>query len=150
MQGLWVVIIALVCPEKGIIMIPAIWRSFRALPLWVQFWVAVILMPVNMIAAIFYTAPNGLLIAVMAIGAMALNGIVMLIERGFSKSMALPHVLIWTPMVVLIGWMLQSGAVDGIYAQFLWILLVVDLISLAFDYKDTRDWFRGDRAVAGS
>jgi hypothetical protein len=131
-------------------MILAIWRSFRALPFWVQFWVAVILVPVNMIAAIFYTAPNGVLIAVLAIGAMALNGVIMLIERGFSKAMALPHVLIWTPMVFLILWMLQSGAVDGIYAQFLWILLVVDLISLGFDYKDTRDWLRGERAVAGA
>ncbi len=129
-------------------MILAIWRSFRALPTWVQFWVAVILVPVNMIAAIFYTAPGGLLIAVLAIGAMALNGVIMLIERGFSKAMALPHVLIWTPMVVLIVWKLQSGAVDGIYAQYLWLLLVVDLVSLGLDFKDTRDWFRGNKSVA--
>jgi hypothetical protein len=131
-------------------MILAIWRSFRALPSWVQVWVAGILVPVNMIAAIFYTAPNGVLIAVLAIGAMALNGVIMLIERGFSKAMALPHVLIWTPMVFLIVWMQQSGAVDGIYAQFLWLLLVVDLISLGFDFKDTRDWFRGEKSIAGS
>jgi hypothetical protein len=29
-------------------------------------------------------------------------------------------------------------------------LLVVDLISLGFDFKDTRDWFRGEKSIAGS
>lgn len=124
-----------------------IWRSFRRMPLWVQIWVAFILVPVNMAALVFVQAPGGVLIAVLAIGAMALNLPIMLAERGFSKAMALPHVLLWVPLlVVLMG---QLGdAPEGVLGRFLWLLFAVDLISLGFDVPDALKWLRGDRAIA--
>jgi len=130
-------------------MVLQIWASFRALPGWVQVWVFLILVPVNVASLWFWTAPNGMLIAVLANGAMALNGPIMLMDRGFSKAMALPHVVIWTPLVIWLIWLLSSGQVGGIFAAYLWVLLVVDVVSLVFDFKDARDWLRGDRAVAG-
>lgn len=41
-------------------------------------------------------------------------------------------------------------AATGSYHVFLTVLLVTDLISLAFDYNDARRWLRGDRGVAAS
>ncbi len=124
------------------------WQSYRRLPLWVQIWVALILVPVNAASLAFSAAPMGAWVAIMAVGAMLLNGMIMLVERGFSKMMALPHVVIWTPLVVLILWLLAQGDLAPGYASYLMLLLGIDLFSLALDYSDTVKWLRGDRHIA--
>lgn len=128
-------------------MIPAIWNSFRRLPLWVQLWVAVILVPVNAASLLWWHAPMGIWVAAMAVGAMLLNGALMLIERGFSKLMALPHVLIWTPLLGLVLWLLTQEIAPG-YRRYLIVLLAVDTVSLVLDYRDLRAWWNGARRVA--
>jgi len=129
-------------------MILDIWQSYRRMPLWVQLWVALILVPMNAASLLFWGAPMGAWVTILAVGAMLLNGVIMLVERGFSKMMALPHVMIWTPLVVLILWLLSWGDLTQGYARYLVILLVVDLISLALDYADTVKWLRGERHIA--
>ncbi|EAQ25105.1 hypothetical protein [Roseovarius sp. 217] len=128
-------------------MILEIWQSYRRLPLWAQLWVAVILVPVNAASLLYITQPAGAWLALMAIGAMLCNGVLMLIERGFSKVMALPHVLIWTPMLGLILWLLSQDIADS-YRTYLVILLAVDVVSLILDLSDTRKWLSGDRTIA--
>ncbi len=129
-------------------LIQDIWRSFRALPLWVQVWVGLILVPVNMASILFVYQPAGLLIAALAIGGMTPNLFIMIKERGLSKAMALPHLLIWTPLVIILLTNLGSPWVQGGYQTYIWLLLAVDLVSLAFDYPDAWKWWKGDRAVA--
>ncbi|MDA3858067.1 MAG: hypothetical protein PF480_07495 [Roseovarius sp.] len=129
-------------------MILDIWQSYRRMPLWVQLWVALILVPVNTAALAYWGAPMGAWVAILAVGAMLLNGVIMLVERGFSKMMGLPHVVIWTPLVVLVAWLLARGDLAQGYARYLMILLVVDLFSLALDYADTVKWLRGERHIA--
>ena len=128
-------------------MISQIWHSYRRLPLWVQAWVSVILVPVNAASLAFLSEPWGLWIAAMAVGAMLLNGVIMLAERGFSKLMALPHVLIWTPMLGLVLWLLAQDIAPA-YRIYLLILLAIDVVSLIFDVIDTRKWVSGDRNIA--
>ncbi len=123
-----------------------IWRSFRALPLWVQIWVALILVPVNMGAIFFVNEAGGLLIAALAIGGTIPNLVIMIAERGVSKAMALPHLLIWTPLVVIV--IQNTGTATGGFQTYLWVLLATDLLSLAFDYPDAWKWWKGDRAIA--
>lgn len=123
-----------------------IWASFRALPAWVQIWVAFILMPINMASILFIQEPMGLWIAFLANIAMLLNLPVMLHDRGFSKMMALPHIIPWT---ILVGILLFARPeATGAYNTYLYILLSVDIISLLFDYVDARKWIHGDRAPA--
>lgn len=129
-------------------MIGEIWQSFRRLPGWVQVWVAMILVPVNLAAVAFVGHPHGVWVAVLAIGGMVPNLPIMLIERGLSKAMSWPHVLIWTPLVALLLWLLASGQGSGGYRTYLTVLLVVDLISLGFDYIDAGKWLKGDRGIA--
>ncbi len=127
-----------------------VWRSFRAMPLWVQFWVALVLVPVNLAAALFWNQPGGALIAVLAIGGMLPNVAMMLAERGLSKGMALSHVALWTPLGAIVAWRLLAGEGGApAYTTYLWLLLAVDLVSLAFDFPDAWKWWKGDRAVAG-
>lgn len=128
-------------------MILEIWKSFRAMPLWVQVWVAFILAPVNMASLYFFNEPYGLWIAFLANIAMILNLPVMLYDRGFSKLMAFPHLIPWT---ILVAWLLFARPeVTGAYDTYLWVLLMVDAISLAFDYPDAVKWWRGERKPAG-
>ncbi|WP_299350173.1 hypothetical protein [uncultured Shimia sp.] len=82
-----------------------IWASFRRMPGWVQLWVALVLMPVNLMPLVFWAngAPFWGLFALLAVGGMALNLPILLVERGFSKAMAFPHILLWTPLVIGLG-----------------------------------------------
>ena len=134
-------------PGTGNNIIIDIWSSFRALPGWVQIWVAFFLMPVNMASVLFIGEPMGLLIAFLANIGMLMNLPVMLYDRGFSKMMALPHLIPWTILVAIL--LFARPEATGTYATFLWILLGADVISLLFDYPDARKWLGGDRAPAG-
>ncbi|GAB4307663.1 MAG: hypothetical protein Kow0058_19310 [Roseovarius sp.] len=127
----------------------AIWASFCRLPLAVRLWVALILVPVNAAAILFVGAPGGGWVALLAIGGMLPNLVIMLHERGFSRLMALPHLLIWTPlMVVLAGLLADPALVGGAWRRYLLALLAVDAVSLAFDARDLWRWWRGERAIA--
>lgn len=130
-------------------LIKDIWRSFRALPLWVQIWVGLILVPVNLASVLYVFEPMGLLIAALAIGGMVPNLFIMIKERGLSLAMALPHLLIWTPLVILLIANLGHPEMSSPFQAFVWLLLIVDLVSLGFDYPDAWKWWKGDHAVAG-
>lgn len=125
-----------------------IWRSFMRLPVWVRVWVALILVPVNLLPLLFWGAPNAGWIAALSVGGMALNTVIMLVERGFSRAMALPHLVLWTPLVALLIWMLANGVANGGYEMMLMALLLVDLVSLGFDFPDALRWRAGERDVA--
>jgi len=130
-------------------MILDIWRSFRRLPLWVQIWVALILVPVNMATLLFWSEPLGIWVAALAVGGMLPNLVIMAVERGFSKAMALPHILIWTPLMVLVTALLDDPAlISECNWTFLGVLLLVDAVSLGFDIPDGWKWWKGDRKVA--
>lgn len=130
-------------------MIVDIYQSFRRLPLWVQVWVGVILVPVNLAALMFVDAPQGLWVATLAVGGMAPNLIIMLRDHGFSRAMALPHLLFWVPLVALLVSLLVGDTnLPSGYRQFLILLLVVDVISLGFDVGDAWRWWNGDRGAA--
>ncbi len=133
----------------GYDMLLDIWTSFRNLPLWVQIWVSFILVPVNLIPLAFLDQPLGILIAVLAIAGMAFNLPIMLVTRSMSGAMALPHIVFWTPMVVIVIGLLLSGAeLPSTYLGFLVILFVVDVISIAFDIRDAARWLANKKALA--
>ena len=134
-------------------MLAQIWRSYRALPLWVQLWVGLILVPANAISFALLDTWAGRVAAVAALAVMATNLPIMWIERGLSRLMAVPHLLIWGPLQValLLRWAERVGPLplaDGERA-FLVLLTVVNGISLLFDALDSWRWFRGERDVPG-
>lgn len=130
-------------------MIIEIWQSFRRLPLWVQLWVALILVPVNLVSLAFLDAPQGVLVALLAIAGMAPNLLIMMRDHGFSRAMAIPHLIFWVPLVVIVtGLLTGGGTLPETYRLFLIVLLIVDVISLGFDVSDALRWWRGDRGAA--
>ena len=135
--------------QSGGMIFVDMWKSVRALPFWVQIWVVVILVPVNFAALLFWDAAYGRLVGFLAAFAVLVNVVPLFRDRGFSKAMALSHVVLWIPLVALIVWLLWQGGVVGGYVWFLWLLLLVDGISLAFDIPDAWKWWQGDRKPAG-
>lgn len=120
-----------------------VYQSFRALPGWVQAWMMFWLVPVNLASLLFLQEPHGILIAVLANVAMLLNVPVMFLERRMSRTMALPHLPFWTPLVIYILWVAPD--IGTVYGKYLWLLAATNLVSLAFDYADAVRWLKGDR-----
>jgi hypothetical protein len=128
-----------------------IWRSLRSLPLWVQIWMFVILVPANLLSILFLDQPFGTAVAVMAIGGIAPNAVLMVVQRGFSKAMAISHLIFWIPLILLLLGMITGELPwsQG-YVIYFWCLLIINAISLVFDVLDFGKWFQGDRGIAGS
>lgn len=132
-------------------LIADILASFLRLPLWVQVWVGLILVPVNLLSLQFIGSEGGLMIAGLAIGGIALNLPVMIVQRGFSKLMALPHILCWTPLLV---WLIAASVNTGplLLSEkeqlLLLALIAVNLVSLIFDFRDMQLWLKGERSIA--
>ncbi len=117
-----------------------IMESYRALPTWVKIWMNLILGPVNLATLAFLSQPGGPLIAVLAIGGMAMTVAIVFATGGFSKLAAAGHILPWTPLVIMIAFARPEGT--AIYGTFLIVLLVTNVISLVFDFNDLRVWLR--------
>ena len=132
-------------------MIGEIWASFMRLPMWVKLWMVLWLVPVNLASLWFWgqvDPVSGVTVALLANLGMAFNLPIMMRDRGMGKAMALPHLVFWTPLVILIGVGLASDGGASGYRSYLAVLFVTNLVSLAFDYKDAWAWWRGDRGIA--
>jgi hypothetical protein len=125
-------------------------KSFGALPLWVLAWAGLVLLPANLASLLFLAAPQGVLIACLAVGGMAANLPILFRQRGVSKATSIPHVLFWTPLVVVLVAGIRSGEGSSVFLAFALVLAAVDTVSLGFDYLDAWKWYRGERAVAGA
>jgi len=122
--------------------------SFGSLPKWVQIWVGGILVPVNALFVFFLDTNVGIAIAVAASFVVVTNVPIALYSQGMTKLMALPH-LIWIPLEIYIINRLLSGVIGSGTPLFyyVWLVLVVNGISLYFDIVDGWKWLKGDRAV---
>jgi hypothetical protein len=136
-------------------LIADIWNSLRALPVWVQIWMFAVLVPANFAGFLLWDTEIGRMTAIAAILGIGPNAVLIFRIRGFGKIMALPHLAPWTVLVIWLLFRLTGDtAPDGIVvggteAMFGWMIVVINSISLAFDYPDAVKWFKGDRAAAG-
>lgn len=130
------------------LLIKDIVASFSRMPRWIQIWVALWLVPVNLISLVFLDAPSGTWVACLSIAGMLPNLYLPLIERGLGKSMALPHIMPWTlQWFTVIGLLLGDPELGGTYQAYLWVLLVTNSLSLLFDYPETIAWFKGHKGI---
>ncbi|MBP6749720.1 MAG: hypothetical protein KA144_08775 [Xanthomonadaceae bacterium] len=127
------------------------WASFRTLPRWVQAWVGLCLVPVNLAPFFMLHTATGRAGALAMSVVIVTNVPILLWERGMSKRLSLPHLLAWIPLCLWLGLRLMSDApMSPRETALAWTLLVIDLMSLAFDAIDSAKWFCGDRAIASA
>ena len=126
-------------PNEG--RVARIMRSYNELPNWVKIWMNFILGPINLATLAFLSQPSGALIAALAIGGMVLTVAIVIASGGFSKLAAAGHILPWTPLVLMLAFARPEGG-TAIYQTFLTILLIANVISLAFDLNDVRLWIK--------
>lgn len=125
-----------------------IWESFLRLPTWVKIWMVLILVPVNAASARFIGDPWSWLIAALAFTGMIPNIYILISDRGFTNRMAVPHVIFWIPLVLILAYLLLFSDIvlPSAYGVYLKLLLVINIISLGFDIPETRAWLRTRRA----
>jgi hypothetical protein len=121
-----------------------IWQSFLSLPTWVKIWMLLILIPVNAASAWFIGNPWSWLIAALAFAGMIPNIFIVISDRSFTNRMAVPHVVFWIPLVLILAYLLLLSDVTlpSAYGVYLKLLLVINIISLGFDIPETRAWLR--------
>jgi phosphoglycerol transferase MdoB-like AlkP superfamily enzyme len=65
---------------------------------------------------------------------------------GYVRLLGLPHVLIWTPLVIYL-FVQQGKPKMPIWPQrIIWVVIITILISLVFDYFDVLRYVLGSRA----
>ena len=123
--------------------------SWQALPLWVQVWVGLILVPVNAAAFFLLDTVTGQYTAVAAVFVVITNGPLMLLYQGMNRALSLPHLVAWVPLVYLLVAHLGSGEVSRGEWFYALLVIIVNGISLVFDVLDSWRWLRGERETPG-
>ena len=70
-------------------------------------------------------------------------------KLGFVKLLGLPHIIVWTPLVVYLFLKIRSPEVGKVAKVIMCVISLVILISLMFDYFDVISYVLGDRKAAG-
>lgn len=66
-------------------------------------------------------------------------------QLGYVRLLGLPHVIVWTPLVIYFLWRLRDPAITVPFRQIIWLLLATMIISLGFDYADVVRYLLGER-----
>lgn len=128
-----------------------IWHSFRNLPLWLQAWVLLILMPLNGASLLLLDSFSGQATALALLLVLAVNLPLMWHHGGMNKDMSLAHLFIWIPLELgLLGQLADIWGDDYLTASqwaFTVAVLMVNAVSLFFDIVDAWCWAHGDRVT---
>lgn len=127
----------------------SLWHSFRRLPAWVQMWMAGVLLPVNLASLFLLHYSSAQWIALCAVTVTGSNMLLMYKYAGFSRLLAVPHLLIWGPLQVVLPIYLAQQTTPLPTGELLYIglVLAVNGISLFFDLLDTWRWLQGEREL---
>lgn len=124
-------------------------KSFFALPLWVVLWISLFLVTANFASLWFLHTTTGFWVALLGAGAILINLIIVWINRGFSRVLAIPHVILWVPLQIILIKSIPALDLASMEHTLCMVVLWVNGISLLFDAADTWRWCRGERAIAG-
>ncbi len=117
------------------------------LPLWVRLWIPFGLGAANLAAFFLTHTPTGYWAAWSAAFVVAVNGPIILVQRGWGKVLALPHLIVWIPLLAYVVHRIGEPDVTNTELVYGIVLLVVNGISVVFDAADTWRWFAGERSV---
>ena len=115
--------------------------DFSQQPLWVQIWVN--FLGIVNFAAIFYLRQSKLAAIVLVAIILAAIGLIYLHSQyGYVRLLGLPHIVLWTPMLVYF-WKEMPKLAPSRLLTYLRVLTTTNFISLLFDYVDVARYFLG-------
>lgn len=122
--------------------------AFR-MPAWVLVWLGVVLMPVNLAVLLFLGEPRAAVIAALVFAGLLPNVVLLVRDRRFTSVMGVPHTFAWVPLVLVILYTVlqRSDDMSATYEVYLYVLLVVNGLSLVADVTDTVRWSKGQVSV---
>lgn len=124
------------------------YRSYRALPGWVQVWVAW-LVTVNLVVGADRSTPTGRAVAWSNLAFLLPNTAILVVQRGYGSALSFPHLVAWPPLVARLVRRLREPDVGGRERTAAALVAVTNSISIAFDVVDAARFVRGERGIAG-
>ncbi len=117
-------------------------------PQWVQIWLNILPLGAFVLPAVLLiwrqTRVAGLVSLI--VSATAAYGVVWLYDRmGYVKLLGLPHLLLWTPLVIYLVGQFRRDDLPQIPRVLLGAVIATLLISLAFDFSDVIRYILGER-----
>ncbi len=117
-------------------------------PQWVQIWLNILLLGAFILPAVLLiwrqTRVAGLVSLI--VSATAAYGVVWLYDRmGYVKLLGLPHLFLWTPLVIYLIGQFRRDDLPQIPRVLLGAVIATLLISLAFDFSDVIRYILGER-----
>ncbi len=117
-------------------------------PQWVQIWLNILLLGAFILPAVLLiwrqTRVAGLVSLI--VSATAAYGVVWLYDRmGYVKLLGLPHLFLWTPLVIYLVGQFRRDDLPQIPRVVLGAVIATLLISLAFDFSDVIRYILGER-----
>ncbi len=73
-------------------------KSNFALPVWVIVWIYGFLVPANFSGLLFLEYESGIWVAILGAGAIVINVGILFLNGGFSKVLAISHLVLWIPL----------------------------------------------------
>ncbi|MCR9136908.1 MAG: hypothetical protein NXI27_12985 [Alphaproteobacteria bacterium] len=92
---------------------------------------------------------SGRWIALLGGGALLINGVLVLVNGGFSRVLAIPHLIFWGLLEIMLLYRIVGEGLAPAELRLVLIVLAINGISLIFDLLDARRWYLGERDVIG-
>ncbi|MEM9279524.1 MAG: hypothetical protein AAGA76_13200 [Pseudomonadota bacterium] len=125
-------------------------KSSFSMPVWVQIWIYFFLIPANFSGLFLLHYVSGFWIAVLGAGAIFINMGILFLNGGFSKVLAIPHLLFWIPLqIILLFRYLLAPDLSDFEQTYILVVMIINGISIVLDIYDTKEWLNGNRDVAG-
>lgn len=124
--------------------ISRVMMQIRFLPTRLQLWLVWLAVSTLMIPIILGSNPFFHALLVCQVGNL-IFGTYLMLRHGLVKLLSLSHIIFWTPMLGKFGWYYQTLDTGWLLALG-WLTIGSVALSLILDFRDYRDWRRGDRA----
>jgi hypothetical protein len=115
------------------------------LPLRVRLWLAFVLLPANAASIFMRDTPTGKRAPRAATCVGAVNGTLIMAQRGWGKALAFPHLVVWPPLLLFAARRMREPDVSRRERVYAVVLLIVNGVSIAFDVVDAWRRVRGER-----
>ncbi|ETX28501.1 hypothetical protein [Roseivivax isoporae] len=113
--------------------------------IWVL-WLTVVMFVVPLVLALFRETRMAGYVALAASFVLAVAMNLFYAQVGMVRLLGLPHILVWTPLLIWLAPKLRAPGVRRLPRALLALFCLTILVSLVFDYVDVIRWIAGDRA----